>query len=384
MGYIFDDRVVGRQVSGPATNQADWAEAYRKSEPETPSLYDKIMGVINSESLNAIPGIGPLAKLPGYGAAATAGAVGMFMGPKAKWAEKAGNWFMGPDGRQRWELSDHDAKVTMPTYVNRFDNRTYHSIPLFDPNSAVLKASDYKLKDVLDHPNLYENYPDLADWKVKPMPLGSMMTTQAAVHPESKTMWLTGNVDPDQIKGSILHEIQHMIQDKEGFAKGGSIEQFLPEDWKAIYDADQGAAWELKQAAYQKYHRLAGEAEARLTDARRNMWPEERAKAPAYSNYDVPIGEQIVTFQDPGKSLDFRPPKGGKHVTDHGISDSPESWAKLLNQRWADHDRMMQEGLASGMTTDQVIAYMRQNNLLPLGYDGTMKMRPYRPQGRGN
>lgn len=45
---------------------------------------------------------------------------------------------------------------------------------------------------------------------------------------------------------------------------------------------------------YDRYHRLAGESEARLVQDRMNMTMDERLASPFYKNFDVPLEDQIV------------------------------------------------------------------------------------------
>ena len=64
-----------------------------------------------------------------------------------------------------------------------------------------------------------------------------------------------------------------MIQDKEGFASGGSH----------INDGDD-------------YPFLAGEVSSRLAQLRRDMTAAERAKSYPPDMFDVPVEDQIVRF----------------------------------------------------------------------------------------
>lgn len=88
-------------------------------------------------------------------------------------------------------------------------------------------------------------------------------------------------------KKSLLHELQHLIQEKEGFARGGSFKD-------------------------PNYRNLAGEVEARTVARRTILNNEEKAKiAPFEPNstfgYDVAPKNQIVRFGDTGNSAEFNP-----------------------------------------------------------------------------
>jgi len=118
-----------------------------------------------------------------------------------------------------------------------------------------------------------------------------------------------------------LHESQHAIQQREGFARGGSPEglpEALGNDAKALRtkanqllaQGNRPEALALEKQARQLdsqivwgnhapqelYRRLAGEAEARLTQSRMDMTGPERAASYPPGMYDVPVGDQIVRY----------------------------------------------------------------------------------------
>lgn len=77
-----------------------------------------------------------------------------------------------------------------------------------------------------------------------------------------------------QIEGVLLHEVQHLIQQIEGFAKGG--------DPKAV--------------GRRRYHRLAGEVEARNVCARHSLTQDERRLSLRTLTQDVPDQDQIISY----------------------------------------------------------------------------------------
>ena len=116
-------------------------------------------------------------------------------------------------------------------------------------------------------------------------------------------------------KSTFLHEAQHAIQRREGFARGGNPQSAskLPERKalidkletelnaaiesrdKAKFDVVRRAINELEsESGMGAYKRLAGEAEARLTQSRMNLTPAERAARPPWLEFDVPREQQIV------------------------------------------------------------------------------------------
>lgn len=77
------------------------------------------------------------------------------------------------------------------------------------------------------------------------------------------------------IEEVLLHELQHLIQDIEGFALGG----------------------DPKQYGRRKYLRLAGEVEARNIFRRHSLSEDERRRKLRTATQDVPDNEQILIFE---------------------------------------------------------------------------------------
>lgn len=76
--------------------------------------------------------------------------------------------------------------------------------------------------DILDHPELYKKYPWAKDIQID----GTMLSpgTGGSFNPKTNTISLSAGSKID--KSTLLHEIQHAIQQKEGFASGGSPNMF--------------------------------------------------------------------------------------------------------------------------------------------------------------
>ena len=167
-----------------------------------------------------------------------------------------------------------------------------------------------------------------------------------------------GNIKTDDLKSVLLHELQHGIQDREGFARGGNTEQFKKtqldlekEKWASIvnqtvndgesidsvlsqlkkevldrgiddstYSHDDFNAvltliqskepkslidkWikdgQIKHDPYESYRSLAGEVEARTTQSRMDLNAQQRRENYPFDyktyGYDVPAKSQIVDF----------------------------------------------------------------------------------------
>lgn len=133
------------------------------------------------------------------------------------------------------------------------------------------------LGDVLDYPELYAAYPALRDVKMQyrygyashsRIPRGGGLEEAEIVLGTDKT--------PEQMRSTLLHELQHLIQLHEDFAFGGT-----PSNVRGIFERlgrqDELGAVEDVEA---DYDRLAGEIEARAVSKRQFMSAEERAGKP--------------------------------------------------------------------------------------------------------
>lgn len=229
----------------------------------------------------------------------------------------------GVDGKLRQEISDVGSKITDNVYEGIVKNKRFEG----------------KMGDALSHPELYKAYPDTAD-------IGTGMyawnTPEGTYERVSRTITAGGPGTTSQ-KSAALHEIQHDIQQKEGFAKGGtassaeslglnkesqfdlakrayedsigkngnmSDDKLLSEllgtplknqpskNWDSLTQREK-LNW-LDAGRQMAYRRLAGEAEARLTQRRMNLTPEQRLQYFPYNQgkevygLDVPYNELII------------------------------------------------------------------------------------------
>lgn len=118
-------------------------------------------------------------------------------------------WFKGPEGKWRFEIPDEEATLH-PAAVNSQGNLS------LDPVQ--------KLSNVLIHPKILAAYPELSKVDLSPMRGAS---GEGMYNPAGNTMSLAQSSKwPDALSAS-LHETQHAIQHIEGFAEGGSPDDFL-------------------------------------------------------------------------------------------------------------------------------------------------------------
>jgi hypothetical protein len=230
----------------------------------------------------------------------------------------------GVEGKLRQEISDVGSNITDNVYEGIVKNKRFEG----------------KMGEALTHPELYKAYPDIAD-------IGTGMyawkTPEGSYESLSRTITAGGAGTTSQ-KSAALHEIMHDIQQKEGYAKGGTASSVSESgltkenqfDWaKRAYENSIGKgsdgisddkllaellgtpfkekefkSWEslpqreklnyLEQGREMAYRRLAGEAEARLVQRRMDLTPEQRLEYFPYNQgkevygLDIPFNELII------------------------------------------------------------------------------------------
>ena len=110
---------------------------------------------------------------------------------------KATGWFKGQDGKWRFEIPDNLEAISLDKLLN--DKRA-------------------KLGEIYDNPQLFEAYPDLKDVPVRIEEIEKGFNGFAY----ADTITISASLKNDnEAKSILVHEIQHLIQKREGFARGG-------------------------------------------------------------------------------------------------------------------------------------------------------------------
>lgn len=115
-------------------------------------------------------------------------------------------WHKGKDGGWRYEIDD-----------SRFD---FMSPSVFEYMRDTKET--WKADQVFNHPELFQAYPELADINVK---IESDLwdfgrKTQGWFEPSTNTLVITPYAKNP--RGTAIHELQHAVQEIEGFARGGN------------------------------------------------------------------------------------------------------------------------------------------------------------------
>jgi hypothetical protein len=254
--------------------------------------------------------------------------------------------FRSPDGKLRQEISDQQAKFKSTKWDTPYKIKS-------SPDLENIKMSD--VGSAFSHPELLAAYPELAKANILVNPylesLGQWnranpdigidvpyMQLNQTLYPGLEQDWLkrmTNPSDPDYWKNQAryaikegftprdaikdmrqeiaatqqkikdmqsgivpggpnvaLHELQHGVQEIEGFAKGGSpstvmtkLQQSNPDEYQRLLSSSQN----LNDIYDNAYKRIAGEVEARAVQKRRNMTPEQRIAKFPLESYDRPV-----------------------------------------------------------------------------------------------
>ena len=215
-------------------------------------------------------------------------------GESAEKVRQDTGWFKGNDGKWRYEISDADAKLKKP-YPSKGQRWG-------DTWKSMVGRGQYSTVGMMiDHPALFAAYPQIAD-----IPVSTQPGSGASYSVQSRQITLGEDVQMHEALNILLHEMQHGIQHVEGFATGGSpTDAKVKEEGRQMVRRDlaEGRISEdtnpadlLPMAYHNAYRRLAGEVEARNTQARASMSDEERRATPPSKTADVADSDVIVMF----------------------------------------------------------------------------------------
>lgn len=160
-------------------------------------------------------------------------------GSDAETIRQKTGWFRGADGKWRWEIDDSDAETdTKWGFLRNPDAKRYNELfekaylydtataedlnelQILDKNLKGVRKSPLYLDEIVRHDKLFEAYPALRDVKVRFE--ANTGNKEGSYHPEENEFVLrTGlKLEPEKLKNTLIHEIQHAIQEQEGFARG--------------------------------------------------------------------------------------------------------------------------------------------------------------------
>ena len=214
---------------------------------------------------------------------------------------KETGWFKGYDGKWRFEIDDSELEFKTDIEKNRaaaieLTKMKVKSAELEEKivNNTATKAEEneyynldekmieyrkgVKLSDVINHPKLFEAYPQLKNVDV----YYEISSVNRGVYSSNGNVIMLNPMHTiDEQKEAIIHEIQHAIQGIENFANGSNLEY-----WKNLGYSDE--------EAMAMYYNTAGEREARDVSARKDYNAEQR------KNIRPDIDRKDVIFANSG------------------------------------------------------------------------------------
>jgi hypothetical protein len=274
--------------------------------------------------------------------------------PLNKWVNRENGQFMAPNISTAWD----EAASTLT------------------PNAPV------RIKRLFEHDQLKNEYPygftkNYENQSIMDMPVFMQEKNSKSYGSlGDEDLTLNPSLLPKEARSTVLHELQHAIQNQEGWGKGGSPEEFQLSDfaksyWQNIYDKSNDQQSELLQSLLEKkkageidnndirlqmeslanrngrsiaetmlrrdknpiesYKRLAGEAQARATQDRLDMdMVQRRENYPLAGGKlsDIPLEDLIYKYEGNGPSLSMDPLSKykdyvGEHSAPLGDSGAP-------------------------------------------------------------
>ena len=173
-------------------------------------------------------------------------------------------WELGADGKWRTELPDLKIK----------------------PDTGNVDMDNATLKDIVDAPELFQAYPELAETPVIISKFadenGNLLNVYAAYDQAEDCFAIHPDIfffsDSSVINTIMIHEVQHKIQRIEGFARGGNPQMFQGKSEALKAEVE---AFRKKADASEKYRRMEeldrefGKIFATGTDEEVDAWNEK-------------------------------------------------------------------------------------------------------------
>lgn len=272
-------------------------------------------------------------------------------------------WFPGKyDGKMRFELPDSEARFIPATKTWKNGGKQWAA----------------NLDEVLDHPALFKSYPSAR--KIRVSRLATSNNKGSYANGKITLTALNGNLENFS---TLLHEVQHWLQEKEGFARGSNAEMFSNEQTvidagvianrrAAGMSATEAAAWfesklgrrptheammladepqnlrRFMGGADASYRRTAGEIEARDVQARQSYTDAQRKATEPYSSENIAPEDAIVLHHAGGQSSASPP-----------ASKLPKALSPLHEAWWDDANESAVHGFLPAKDVMSVMATLQ-------------------------
>lgn len=137
---------------------------------------------------------------------------------------------IGADGLTRFEIADDQARLKIdPSRLTRQTRGQAFASGAFGLPVEVAKGNIFKASDVIDHPLLFQAYPQMKDFSVELQvppktdnPIDGSDVGSGSFNPVTNTVSVIAD-NPDTMKSILLHELQHAAQEIENFNVGGNV-----------------------------------------------------------------------------------------------------------------------------------------------------------------
>lgn len=146
-------------------------------------------------------------------------------------------WYAGADGEWRFEIDDSGmATDTKWKFLRNPDARRYNELfetaylyddateaelqelQILEKNLKGVRKSPLYLDEIVKHDKLFESYPELRNVKVR---FEADIGNREGTYKNGEIVLRAGlKLEPEKLKRTLIHEIQHIIQEQEGFARG--------------------------------------------------------------------------------------------------------------------------------------------------------------------
>ena len=146
-------------------------------------------------------------------------------------------WYAGADGKWRFEIDDSGMETdTKWKFLRNPDARRYNELfetaylyddateaelqelQILEKNLKGVRKSPLYLNEIVKHDKLFESYPELRNVKVR---FGADIGNREGTYQNGEIVLRAGlKLEPEKLKRTLIHEIQHIIQEQEGFARG--------------------------------------------------------------------------------------------------------------------------------------------------------------------
>jgi hypothetical protein len=146
--------------------------------------------------------------------------------PRKVWSDEG--WFRGPDGQMRWEIDDRRARVNQ-----------------YGPGKNQIETV---------HGLLEESYPGIIPKSLQGKLLSGPNSAALGVEKATGNPVIAYDNTNKPRNTSAVHELQHVVQDKEGFARGGSPDEFRNQAGVSV--SAPALAWREDVEAYARRNKL--------------------------------------------------------------------------------------------------------------------------------